>query len=82
MPRTEESRRDKPTLRCIELSNDTLQYLIDDARQHSLVVVLSELSVDVGQFGNRRSREDTAGDVDHLEIWYENGPGEHNRMIE
>jgi hypothetical protein len=52
----------------IELRHDTLQHLVHDTRQHPLVVVLAERPVNLWQGIDARARENTAGNVDHLEI--------------
>ena len=56
------------TLGCIELGNDALKNLVDDTGQYSLVVVCSKFSIDGREFRDRRSRQDSACDVDHLKI--------------
>lgn len=53
----------------IELGNNALEDLIDNRWQDALIVVGTEGSVDLGQGVDFRSREDTAGNVDHLQIF-------------
>ena len=52
----------------IELRDHALEHLVDDTRQHALVVVGTERAVDLWQGVDARPREHTAGDVDHLQV--------------
>jgi hypothetical protein len=52
----------------VELGDDALEDLVDDRRQHALVVVLPELAVDGRERGDGRPREHPAADVDHLQV--------------
>jgi hypothetical protein len=52
----------------IELSNNALQHLVDNRGQDSLVEVLTKCAVDLRQSIYTGSRQDTAGDVDHLQV--------------
>ena len=52
----------------VELRDDALEHLVDDGRQHALVVVLAELAVDRGERRDRRPREHAAADVHHLQV--------------
>ncbi|KAI7288201.1 Prohibitin-2 [Hortaea werneckii] len=52
----------------VELCHDALQHLVDNARQDSLVVVLTQRPVNLGQSVDAWAGENTAGDVDHLKI--------------
>lgn len=58
-------------VRGVELGDDRLEDLVDDGGEDTLIVVGSELLVDRGELGLVRLAEDTAGDVDHLEIYHE-----------
>ena len=55
-------------LRRVELRDNTLQYLISDGRQHTLVVVLAEVLVDFGEVLHVRSSEHTKRNRDHLQV--------------
>jgi len=55
-------------LTSIELCNNRLEDLVDDGWKDTLVVVCAESSEDRGKGVNLGAGEDTAGDVDHLEI--------------
>jgi len=52
----------------VELGDDTLQDLIDDTGKNALVVVGSKSTVDLRQGIDAGSGQDTAGNVDHLQI--------------
>lgn len=52
----------------VELGDDALEDLVDDGRQHALVVVLAELAVYGRERLDRRPREHAAADVDHLQV--------------
>jgi hypothetical protein len=52
----------------VELSNDALEDLVDDTGKDALVVVGSKGTVDLRQGIDARSGQDTAGNVDHLQI--------------
>jgi hypothetical protein len=55
-------------LRSIELCDHALQHFVDNRRQHALVVVGSQCAVYLGQGIDSGSRQNTAGDVDHLQV--------------
>ena len=52
----------------VELCDDALQHLVDNAGQYSLVVVGSKCAVDRGKRIDARPGQNTAGDVDHLQV--------------
>ena len=52
----------------VELGDDALEDLVDNRGQDALVVVGAEGAVDLGQGVDAGPREDTAGDVDHLQV--------------
>jgi len=52
----------------VELGDDTLQDLVNDGRQNTLVIVGAQLPVDGGERLYRRPGEDTASDVHHLQV--------------
>jgi len=55
-------------LACVELRDHTLQHLVHDTGQYSFIVVRAECPIYLRQRIDSRSREHTAGDVDHLQI--------------
>lgn len=52
----------------IELGDNAFENLVDDGRQNALIVVGAEGSIDLGQGVDLGPREDTAGDVNHLQV--------------
>lgn len=52
----------------VELGYHALQDFVDDRGQNSLVEVSTECAVDLRQGVDAGSRQNTAGDVDHLQI--------------
>ena len=52
----------------IELGNNALEHLVTDRGQDALVIVQAELLIDMRKTGLLGSREDTQGDVDHLQV--------------
>lgn len=52
----------------VKLGDDTLQDLVDNRREDSLIVIGTESSVDLWEGLDSWSGQDTAGDVHHLEI--------------
>lgn len=65
-PRDVLSLRDQ--LACVKLCHHALQHLVDDARQHTLVVVLAQGSVYLWQSIDPRSRQNTTRNVHHLQV--------------
>jgi hypothetical protein len=55
-------------LRGVELGDDALEDLVDNRGQDALVVVGAEGAVDLGQGVDAGAGQDTAGDVDHLQV--------------
>ena len=55
-------------LRGVELGDDALEHLVDDAGQNALIVVGAEGAVDLREGVDARPRQHTAGDVDHLQV--------------
>jgi hypothetical protein len=51
------------------LGHDTLEDFVDDGGEDSFIVVLAEGSVDCRQFINTGTREHTAGNIDHLQVY-------------
>jgi hypothetical protein len=68
---------DKPTniltlrnqLTGIELRYHALEDFVHNGRQHTLVVVGAESAVDLGESVDGRAGENTASDVDHLQVF-------------
>jgi hypothetical protein len=52
----------------VELRHHALEHLVDNRRQHPLVVVGSQRPIDLRQSIDSRSRQYTAGYVDHLQV--------------
>ena len=52
----------------VELSDDTLENLVDNRRKNALIEVLTESTVDLGKSIHTGSGQDTAGDVHHLQV--------------
>lgn len=52
----------------VELCDDALQHLVHDAGKHALVVVGSKSSVDLREGVYPWTGQDTAGDINHLQI--------------
>lgn len=52
----------------VELSDNALQDLVDNGGQHTLVKVLAKGTVNLWQSIDAGPGQDTAGDVDHLQI--------------
>jgi hypothetical protein len=53
----------------IELSDHALQDFVDYGGKHPLIVIGSEGAVDLWQGFDPGSRQNTAGDVDHLQVF-------------
>jgi len=51
------------------LRDDALEHFVDDGREDALVVIGAEGAVDLGQGINSGSGQDTACDVDHLQVF-------------
>ena len=64
----------------VELGDDALKHLVDNRGEDTLVVVLAEGPVDLGQRRDIRPREHTAGDVNHLEILGAGQGGDVSRL--
>lgn len=60
-------------LRSIELGNHALQHLVNNGRQHTLIVIRPQSPVDLGKSVYSWPGKHTAGNVDHLQVL---GPGE------
>jgi hypothetical protein len=56
-------------LASIKLRHDTFQHLVDYRWEHPFIVVASQLTENLWQCIDGGTRQDTACDVDHLEIW-------------
>ena len=52
----------------VELGNNTLEDLVDNAGKDALIIVGSKSTVDLRQSIDAGSGQDTAGNVDHLQI--------------
>lgn len=52
----------------VELSDNALQHLVNDGREDSFIIILSEGSVNLRKGFDSWSRQDTAGDINHLEV--------------
>ena len=57
----------------VELRCDALENFVDDGGEHPLIVVCAQCTVYLGQSLDSWTRENTAGDVDHLQVF---GAGE------
>jgi len=57
-------------LACVELCHNAFKDFVDDGRQYSLIVIESEFSEDYWEGINIWSGQNTACDIDHLEIWH------------
>ena len=55
-------------LTCIELGDDTFQYLVDNGGEDSFVIVGSKSAVDGRKFHDIWTGKNTACDVNHLQI--------------
>jgi hypothetical protein len=55
-------------LASVELSHDALQHLIDNRGQHTLIEILAQSAVDLGQSVHAGPGQDTASNVDHLQV--------------
>lgn len=60
-------------LTSIELRNYTFQNLVHDGRQNSFIVILAQFAENRRETLDRRSREYTTCDIDHLQIWRRKG---------
>lgn len=54
----------------VELGNHALQDLVHNGRKDAFIIVLAKLAVDCGKGLCAWSGKDTAGNVDHLKIWW------------
>lgn len=55
-------------LASVELGNHTLQHFVHNGWKYTLVIVQTEFTVDGGKLLDAGSREDTACNVDHLQV--------------
>jgi hypothetical protein len=55
-------------LRGVELRDNAFQDLVDNRRQNTIIVIQSKRLVDPRQSIDIRFRQDTEGDVDHLQV--------------
>ena len=59
--------------RSVELSDDALEDLVDDAGEDDLVIVGAEFGVDLGERVDSGTAQDSERNVDHLQVCF--GPG-------
>ena len=61
----------------VELGHDAFEHLVDDARQHAVIIVGAQRAVDLRQGVHSRPREHTTGDIHHLQVL---GAGERGHV--
>lgn len=52
----------------VELGHHTFEHFVDDGGQHTLVIVLAQVLVEIGQVGGQWPRQHAQRDTHHLQV--------------